>query len=71
MSGDECPRRGDLFGGCKFEGRYDEIPPDRCPQFEGSEEQFAVAIRALTKRIYVGDVCVRCGKTVPRSEVTG
>ena len=27
MSGDDCPRRGKLFGGCKFEGRYDQIPP--------------------------------------------
>lgn len=69
MSGEECPRRGKLFGGCKFEGRYDVIPGPPPARFKGDAEQFEAVARALTKRVYVGDVCVRCGKTVPRSEV--
>lgn len=59
------------FLGHKYRPRYDRIPPH--PEsfcFEsasiGAIERF---IEAMTKTIYVRDVCVRCGHVIER-EVT-
>ncbi|MFL9904689.1 hypothetical protein PQR71_42290 [Paraburkholderia fungorum] len=61
----ECPRAGKLFGGCKFEARFDRIPPEQRKDIF-APYQMIEEINARTKRIYVHDVCVRCGKTVKR-----
>lgn len=64
----DCPRLHYLFGGCKFEGRYDyRLDADRLKRLGAmleimSEDQ----LTALTEETYVHDVCVRCGKTSPR-----
>jgi hypothetical protein len=60
-----CERRGKLIGGCKFESRYDRFPPEpRKDMF--APYQTIDEINARTKRVYVHDVCVRCGETVKR-----
>lgn len=66
---EECPRQIYLFGSCKFEARYDTIPPppSACAGLKTSVGGADVFIRALTKTVYVRDVCIRCGKTVERS----
>ncbi|KWN80852.1 hypothetical protein WM24_23740 [Burkholderia ubonensis] len=61
----DCPRAGRWIGGCKFEVRYDLIPlaarTDLLAPYQSIME-----IEARTKRIYVADVCTRCGKVVKR-----
>lgn len=57
-----CERRGRLFGGCHFEGRYDlsePIFPEELKKVSGpSFEEFR-------RRTYVGDVCTTCGRFAP------
>ncbi len=50
--------------GHKFSGRYDRHPPESLDNFEGSSRGFEM----LCKRVYVRDVCTRCGRTIERSE---
>lgn len=53
--------------GHKFEARYDEEPPKM--DFSGGRSaDWERLIRAMTKRTYVRDVCVRCGMTIERGE---
>lgn len=59
----DCPRAGRWIGGCNFEARHDRIPP------KGEDLFWTIGIdrlNAATKRIYVRDVCTRCGKTIER-----
>jgi hypothetical protein len=56
---------------CKFEARYDTIPPDRMNVEKGSTYAITEVIRALTTQKYVQDVCVKCGKVVNRHDTTG
>jgi hypothetical protein len=60
-----CPRAGRWIGGCKFEPRYSRIPikAEHAFWLIGQER-----IDSLAKRIYVRDVCVRCGKAIERSD---
>jgi hypothetical protein len=69
----DCIHAGKLFGGCNFEARYDSFPI-------ANEEQtlyvyallpIADRINAVVERIYVRDVCTRCGRTIERSERKG
>lgn len=61
----DCPRVGKWIGGCNFEARHDKIPVK-------TEDSFWIIgtdrLNALAKRIYVRDVCTRCGKTIERSK---
>jgi hypothetical protein len=62
----DCQRLGKLIGGCEFEARYDEEP---CKP-AGLEIDFkgpsGTLKQILTKRTYVHDICVTCGKIVKR-----
>lgn len=62
----DCPRFQYLIGSCKFEPRYDRIPPERIGHLDTTVGGAEVLFKAMTKEVYVGDVCVRCGKTVKR-----
>lgn len=61
----DCPRAGKWIGGCNFEARHDRIPT-----VNGEEALwlFTDKLNAMQKRIYVRDVCTRCGKTIERSK---
>ena len=63
-----CPRAGRWIGGCSFEARYDRIPPEPTvdPVLGFPFYVSTMEIEARTKRIYVRDVCTRCGKTIER-----
>jgi hypothetical protein len=61
----DCPRAGRWIGGCNFEARYDRIPPDRTGDFF-FDQMLVSEIQARTKRVYVCDVCTRCGQTIKR-----
>lgn len=57
-----------LMDGHRFEARY-----DREPTADFRLDQIALAaldrvLDAATKRTYVRDVCVRCGKTIERTD---
>jgi hypothetical protein len=68
----DCVHAGKLFGGCNFEARYDSFPI-------ANEEQtiyvyalpIADRINAVVERVYVRDVCTRCGRTIERSSCSG
>lgn len=61
----DCARFGKLLGGCKFVARYDSEPKD-IGQYNGSISAFRELAEAMTKKVYVKDICVRCGKTIER-----
>lgn len=72
MSND-CPRFGKLFGGCRFEPRYDE--PTIASLFSSSTfaslkiDGKAASIEDITPtKKYIRDVCIRCGKTIERAK---
>jgi hypothetical protein len=60
----DCQRAGRLIGGCNFEARYDRIPPT--PKEAAMYILTTPRCEILTRRIYVRDVCTRCGKTIER-----
>ena len=61
----DCPRAGRWFGGCKWEARFDEVPNEGEMSF--SPQSCSDQIRAmLYHRVYVRDICVRCGETKER-----
>lgn len=64
---DDCPRAGRWFGGCNFEGRYDSTPTggNKTLEARGAAE-IAAFFHGITERIYVRDVCTRCGRTIER-----
>lgn len=60
-----CPRAGRWFRGCRFEARYDEVPNSRPVKMQESSVE---AVRAaFYHRVYVRDVCTRCGATIERN----
>ncbi len=67
-----CPRLGKIFG-CKFESRYDYLVKIDQP-FEslksGIPEPISMTINSFktTDKVYVCDICVRCGKKVDRND---
>lgn len=58
----------DLAGkqrGCKFSPRYDEVLPEmKWNAGNANSKDLALIVEALKNRIYVRDVCERCGRTV-------
>lgn len=61
-----CARVGRLFGGCRWEGRYDTAEPavtaERLPVLMSGD------VKNLVRRsVYVRDVCRTCGATRERS----
>jgi len=62
----DCPRFGKLFGGCRFEPRYDVGSPALNGDFNGAAGAVVMALEASKPSTYVRDVCVTCGKTVER-----
>jgi hypothetical protein len=58
-----CPNS--WFGSHRFEARYD-MEPNNSAGFS-SIETFAGNIESLfTKKSYVRDICIKCGKTIER-----
>lgn len=61
-----------FFSGCdegvhRFEPRYDHYPPEgKLGSMEGSEYAITSIIETLTKKVYIKDVCCRCGKEIAR-----
>lgn len=62
----DCPRAGRWIGHCNFIPRYDRIPPQRTGDLLADGMMLNSEIEARTKRIYVCDVCTRCGKVIKR-----
>lgn len=62
------PREGRWIGGCRCEPRYDVEPPEYIPAMKGSAQAMSAWIEAASTKSYVRDVCIRCGKTIERSE---
>jgi len=52
-----------------FEARYDRIPPSErfAEQVSWRNDRLEI-VQNMHERIYVCDVCTRCGKTVERSK---
>lgn len=71
---DTCPRRDKLWRPCKFAPRYEYsgydpkvveavmAQPGRSILLENDLE----VLTASKRRIYIRDVCIRCGRTVVR-----
>lgn len=64
----ECPRRGKLFRGCRFEGRYDSRPGMNIHHHAWDDP--IGLLRNSRISTYVRDVCVTCGRTIERSSPT-
>ena len=70
-----CDRRGKWIGGCKFEARFDEVPPacrldsELLNMMINDSTKYVVAltIREMTQQTYVHDICTTCGKIVTRT----
>lgn len=59
----DCPMFG-RWRGCQFEPRYDDR---KLPRVEHQARGLARGRQRLaSERIYVRDVCVRCGRTIER-----
>lgn len=58
----ECERKNKWIRGCHFVPRYDSRLP---ASIEASWLSIA-ALEALKTKVYVGDVCTSCGKTIKR-----
>lgn len=61
----DCPRAGKWLG-CRFEPRFD-LSAANIDGFESIRGSVA-AFESLRSETYVRDVCVRCGKTIERTE---
>lgn len=51
----------------RFQPRYNTIPPNADIEVKGSSYACIEYIKALTKSVYVHDVCVKCGKTTAQA----
>jgi hypothetical protein len=61
-----CRKRLGIFSrSCKFEPRYDLSSP-HFPR--GEVSGWGICIDDFKSKTYVGDICVRCGKTVDRND---
>lgn len=58
--------------GHKYESRYEDVPmpssPERLKMAEGGANRGNKVILQATYRVYVQDVCVRCGDVIERPE---
>lgn len=66
-----CPNANRFFLSCKFEPRYDvkEVDVEKFNELNlaiGVDESTAEVIKAFAEKIYIGDVCVKCGTFVKR-----
>lgn len=52
--------------GHRFEPRYDMIPPENINRLHATVDGACRITEILTKKIYVHDICTRCGLIVPR-----
>ena len=67
MTDTQCPRVGKLFGGCKFQPRYDTVSatkPD--PNVAFWQAGRAAPAPTPARSTYLCDVCTTCGKTLFR-----
>jgi hypothetical protein len=58
-----------IFGTHKFEARFDRHPVEmRLDSVETHGREGLDALEALTvQKIYVRDICIRCGQTIERN----
>lgn len=63
-----CARIGRVFGGCRFEARYDYGAPTILKTAAPIVDSVCDQIEASKPRTYVRDVCVSCGKTIERPD---
>ena len=63
-----CPRAGRMFGGCRFEPRYDARPAPPGDFFWTIVSVPASAVPRIAAPKYLGDICVRCGEWRARPE---
>lgn len=57
------------FGGHHYEPRYDEVPLDITAKSIKSHNCDVNELRSLfVRRLYVKDICVRCGDVVERNK---
>lgn len=65
-----------LFKGCtegvhRFEARYDKSPAEfQVENLSGSGIAWATVLEKLQQVTYVHDICVRCGKTIFRTNAS-
>jgi hypothetical protein len=61
-----CPHETKWLNGCKFEPRFENVPPTALQtiKLDTTVAGMEAYIRAMTKRAYVWDICVRCGRTI-------
>lgn len=64
----DCLRAGKWFGGCRFEARFD-LPEFKPGNAQGTVYGVLQMIEHSRAKIYVRDVCVRCGKTIEREAI--
>jgi len=56
----------------KFEPRYDTLPPDNLESLRMFKAilvgSIVLIIEAMTKKVYAGDICIKCGtvRLLPR-----
>jgi len=61
-----CEKQGKLFG-CRFQPRYEKVTPsaDQIEALANGDSMFISAdAEYLIVDRYLGDVCIRCGRTV-------
>lgn len=69
----DCKRAGRWIGGCEFKARYDVRPSELVSSVvaeisRASDDAVRSILNGNIERIYVRDVCTRCGKTIERGE---
>lgn len=52
--------------GHKYEARYDLIPPVNIDSIEGDSYSITEFIKSVSKKIYIYDICVKCGNVIKR-----
>lgn len=72
----ECERSRRWFGSCRFEPRYDEPMLSETERALGRDGKWVLIpgttsvtweTPPLGERVYVHDICIRCGKVVNRT----
>lgn len=63
---DTCLRSGSWFRGCRFDARYEERDGISVVLEDMSPSSAERMLKAAKNRIYVHDICIRCGKIVAR-----
>lgn len=65
----DCPSSHSWFKRCKFVARYDTKTPSK-EDIKGIAFYLDVVdiINAMSAKIYVHDICLRCGKKISRDK---